>query len=282
MLREALILAGREAKKWFGRRAVFVISIITPLMWIALFGKSFNIGSLIGVDIEIPGLPPGVAEAIKAALQERVKSIFGTLDYFTYVTSGMLVVFTLFQSSFGAVGAVFDKRIGYMTRLLVAPISRASIYLAKLLGTLLRITLLSALLLAVAVPLGFQFKEGIGPLDILATWGIILLLAAGFTSLFLAIAFKADNQEVIFATANLLNLPLMFTSSALFPVRQMPEWLQSIAKVNPVTYAANLVRYHLIGAPLDTYTHDLLYLLGLSIILILAGFALSMKALEEL
>ena len=282
MLREALVLAWREAKKWIGRRAVFVISIITPLMWISLFGKSFNIGSLIGVNVEIPGLPPGVADAIRAALQERVKSVFGTLDYFTYVTSGMLVVFTLFQSSFGAVEAVFDKRIGYMTRLLVAPISRASIYLAKLLGTLLRITVLSALLLAVAIPLGFQFREGIGPLDILAAWGVMLLLASGFTSLFLAIAFMADNQEVIFATANLLNLPLMFTSSALFPVKQMPEWLQSIAKVNPITYAANLVRYHLVGTPIESYTHDLLYILVLSVALIVAGFTLSMKALEEL
>jgi len=282
VIRESLILAGREAKKWFGRRAVSILSVITPLMWIALFGKSFNLGGLIGVDVDIPGVPPAIAEAIRAALQSRIESIFGTLDYFTYVTSGMIVVFTLFQSSFGAVGTVFDKRLGYMTRLLVAPISRASIYAAKLLGTLLRITVLSILLIAVAIPMGFQFKEGISPLDLVAAWLIILLLASGFSSIFLAIAFKAENQEVIFATANLVNLPLMFTSSAIFPVKQMPTWLQEVARVNPITYAADLVRYHLIGYSLESYTGELAYLAALASLLLLAGFLLSMRGLEEM
>jgi ABC-2 type transport system permease protein len=41
---------------------------------------------------------------------------------------------------------------------------------------------------------------------------------------------------------NLLNLPLLFASNALFPTSIMPSWLQTVANVNPVSYATDASR----------------------------------------
>ena len=256
---------------------MLLISIATPLMWIALFGKSFNPFSI----AEQPGLPQQLAMIIQEAIQERIKSLFGTLDYFTYIASGMLVVFSLFQGSFGGVSLIFDKRLGYTTRLLVAPIWRPSIFIAKIIGSLFRITVLSALLLVVASIMGFKFREGITPLDFLAAWLVVMAFSTAITSMYLAIAAKANHQEVVFALANLVNLPMMFTSSAIFPVRQMPWWLQSVAEVNPLTYAVNLVRYHLIGAPIDDYMVHVAYLGAFTLLLTGISLYAATRSIEE-
>ncbi len=275
-----LVLLRREVLKWVNRRPVLVISLATPIFWIALFGKSFNLASLIDSTISSTALGPA-AEAAKQAILEAVKRLFGTDDYFTYVATGMLAVFALFQSMFGAVGVVFDKRIGYMTRLLVAPIPRASIFAAKVLGSLVRITVLAAVLLAVAAALGLKLKPGITPIDLLVSWLVLMLLSAGLSSLFTGLAFNIENQEVLFALANLINLPLMFSSSALFPREQMPEWLKVIAGVNPISHAADLIRYFLIGKPLDDPLASTIYLAVLSLVLTAAGYTLALRGMKE-
>jgi ABC-2 type transport system permease protein len=48
------------------------------------------------------------------------------------------------------------------------------------------------------------------------------------------------------AVVNLINLPMMFASNAFFPTGFMPNWLQTIAKFNPMTYTTDAVRQLLI------------------------------------
>ncbi len=271
-----LTILSREVRKWIGRRAVFVVSIITPLIWIAFFGKSMNIQGLIAGRIP-PNMPAQLAEVLKQAYEYALKQSFGTTDYFTFFSAGMLAVFSLFQSMFSGISVIFDKRLGYMDRLLVTPIPRTSIFLGKVGATLVRLSILELLLFATALALGMQLKSGIGLVDLAAAWAIIMVLALGLSSAYTTLSFYAENQEVVFAVGNLVNLPLMFTSSALFPVEQMPQWLQAIAKVNPVTYASDLVRYHLIGKPVENYTLHLAILLAISLTLFIAGIYLSVR-----
>lgn len=278
-MRATLILFSREVRKWFSRRPVLVISLMTPIFWIALFGKSLNLFNL--VQVGDAGVPAAAVQAVREAIQARIVEIFGTLDYFTYVASGIIVVFALFQSLFGGVGIVFDKRLGYMNRLLVAPIPRQSIFLAKIMGTLFRITVLSVILVTLAAFLGFQFKEGITPLDLLGAWLVLMTLSIGIASVFATIAFYTNNHEVVFSVANLVNLPLMFTSSALFPVEQMPGWLKAIARVNPLTYAADLERYFLVGKPVEDPALYAALLVALSAALFAGGLYASLRAMDR-
>ncbi|BAN91086.1 ABC transporter permease [Aeropyrum camini] len=273
------ILTRREIVKWVNRRSVLVVSIITPIFWIALFGKSFNLYNL--VQTSDPSLSPAVAEAVRTVMTKRLERVFGTPDYFTYVATGMLAVFSLFQSMFGAVGVVFDRRIGYLTRLLASPIPRFSIFASKVLGTLFRITVLSLVLLAIAYPLGLHLKPGITIVDFVMAWIVLMLMSLGLSSIFTGMAFNISHQEVLFALANLINLPLMFTSSALFPIDLMPNWLRTVAQVNPITHAADLVRYYLVGKPIDNPTVSTAYLTILTLLLLVAGYMLARNGVKE-
>ncbi|MEB3852156.1 MAG: ABC transporter permease [Desulfurococcales archaeon] len=282
MLDETLVLTWREVRKWLGRRGVLVSSLVTPLVWIALFGKSFNLQALLQPP---PGsLPPGSEQLVRAmqeALRRRILELFGTTDYFTFMASGMLVVFSVFQGMFSGVSVIFDKRLGYMERLLSTPTPRPAIFLSRVLATLFRVTVLDTLLLAAALAMGMHLREGVTPIDLLAAWAYVLLLAAALSAGYATLSFYAEHQEVLFAASNLINLPLMFSSNALFPLKQMPDWLQAIAKANPVTHAASLVRHHLIGAPIDNYTLSLAYLTALTAALLLAGLYLSIRWMEN-
>ncbi|MFZ8792504.1 MAG: ABC transporter permease [Acidilobaceae archaeon] len=279
MIDEVLVLFTREVRKWVGRRPVLVVSLITPLFWILLFGKSFNITAII--DVPALNLPAGIAQSIIEALRERVYQIFGTRDYFTYVASGMLVVFALFQGTFSGIGVVFDRRLGYMTRLMVSPIRRESIFIAKVLATVFRITVLSSLLLLAAYIAGFEFKEGITVLDLLLAWTVLISIAVALSSIFITLGFMTDSHELLFSIGNLVNLPLMFTSSALFPTSQMPEWLRAIAHVNPLTYGADLVRFFLVGKPMDNAFLTLGAVVALSLLTFLVCMVISVRALER-
>ncbi|MCE4619639.1 MAG: ABC transporter permease [Desulfurococcales archaeon] len=271
-----LVVLARDVKKWVGRRGVFIVSIITPLIWIAFFGKSMNIRGLIASSVP-QNLPPSLAKQIEEFYNEALKRAFGTSDYFTFFTAGMLAVFSVFQSMFSGVSVIFDKRLGYMDRLLVTPTPRPAIFLGKVGATLFRVSILEALLLATGVALGMKLKPGLSIIDLIAAWLVVMLLALGLSSFYTTLSFYAENQEVVFAVGNLVNLPLMFTSSAIFPVSKMPHWLQLIAKVNPVTYASDLVRYHLVGYTLDSYALELGVLLAVSLALFIAGLWLSVR-----
>ncbi len=270
-LTATLVVATRDLKKWVGRRPVLVVSLATPIIWIALFGKSFNPTALLGGSPP-PGVPQQIVEAVRRMFEQRLLQLFGTTDYFTYFASGMLVVFMVFQGMFSGISVIFDKRLGYLDRMLVAPIPRISIFAGKVLATLVRVTILGTILLAASLALGMRLKEGITPLDLLAAWAASLALAATIASAYTALSFYAENQEVVFAVGNLVNLPLMFTSNAIFPLEQMPDWLKTLAKANPVTYAADIVRYHLIGRPIDNYGFEaaVLALLALATIAVSA------------
>jgi ABC-2 type transport system permease protein len=63
---------------------------------------------------------------------------------------------------------------------------------------------------------------------------------------FIAITIRSTRIETPMAVVNLINLPLMFASNAFFPTKFMPDWLQTIAKVNPLTYTTDAVRQLLI------------------------------------
>ncbi|NWG09794.1 MAG: ABC transporter permease [Nitrososphaerales archaeon] len=88
------------------------------------------------------------------------------------------------------------------------------------------------------------------------------------------------------AVVNLLNLPLMFASSALFPISQMPVWLQSIARLNPISYTSDLVRSFILhnnsaGLDIPKIALDAGVLMGFATILLLIGIFLADRGLRQ-
>jgi len=83
-------LTEREIKKWYRRRIAIVFTFITPLMWLALFGKSFNLLSLFRAPDD---LPPEIVRTVQEIIDSIIIRAFGTTDYFTYVATGMFTVY---------------------------------------------------------------------------------------------------------------------------------------------------------------------------------------------
>lgn len=227
-------LTNRELKKWYKAPAVFIITIIQPVIWMGLLGKAMNLGALIPSNI--PGIDP----------QTVLKATLGTGDYFSFMAVGMITFTALFTTMFSGMSVVWDRRLGFLNKVLSTPVSRSVIVLSKVLSATLRSMFQAAIIITVAMLLGLRFGEGFSPLNILGVFAMIFLICMGLSSLFIAINIRSTRMETPMAVMNLINLPLMFASNALFPINYMPDWLQAVANINPLSYMTDAVRQLLI------------------------------------
>lgn len=246
LLGPALALYEREMKKWLRQRVQIVFIVIIPLVWMGLFGKSLNLSTLLNIP-EIPGAEQ-LRQQVQMLIEEYVvKRYFGGYDYFSFFVVGILNTFILFTTLWSGMSLVFDRRLGYLNRFLVAPIPRASIVVGKILSSLTRSLIQVTALFIIAVALGLSLKPGISILDIATLYGVIALLSLAFSSIFTSVAVRLTSHDLVVSIANLVAMPLMFTSNAIFPLEQMPQYLQIIARGNPITHANIISRHALLG-----------------------------------
>ncbi|HEX69129.1 MAG TPA: multidrug ABC transporter permease [Candidatus Bathyarchaeota archaeon] len=231
-------LTNRELKKWYKEPFIFFISIIQPIIWMGLFGKAMNINAII-----TNNLPPNIPQSIA---DEMMKQTFGTSDYFSYMAVGMLSFVTLFTTMFSGMSIVWDRRLGFLNKVLSTPVARSAIIFSKILSATIRSLVQVSIILVFAFLLGLQLSPNFTPINLLGVYAILFLLCMGLSSLFLMLGIRSTRWETQMAIVNLLNLPLMFASNALFPTNAMPDWLKPIANVNPITYTTDAVRQLLI------------------------------------
>ena len=76
-------------------------------------------------------------------------------------------------------------------------------------------------------------------------------------------------------------MPLLFTSSVLVPVRQMPPWLEHIARLNPLTHVADSLRAALLpGWAAPPLVHDV-FLLCFAICAFLLAYLILQRSPRE-
>jgi len=287
VIEETIALTRREVKKWMKNPFLLFMMFIQPVIWLGLFGKALNLTGLISVPPELLNqLPEQVKNQIPVLLNQMISETFGgTTDYFTYMSAGMLSVIVLFTAMFSGMSIVWDRRFGFLNKLLVAPIPRGSIILAKISSSVIRGMFQVLLIFSIAFAFGLQVGNAFGILDFFGVLAALFLLSLGLSTMFLAIAIRIKSHETVIAVANLLNLPLMFASNALFPISQMPEWLQTIANFNPISYAGDAVRAFILhsSAGFDTAKVwlDFQFLIGFALILSLAGILVARTALRK-
>ncbi|HLH86751.1 MAG TPA: ABC transporter permease, partial [Thermoplasmataceae archaeon] len=165
---------------------------------------------------------------------------------------GVLTVTGLFTAMFAGTQIIFDRRLGPMGRFLSSPIRRSSIVFSKIISAIFRI-LPQALILIVAallIPNGLKFVNGFNVLDGLVVVTAIILVSFIFASIFSAIAIRMTNMNSIFGIVNLVNLPLLFVSYAMFSPNMMATWLSNVAQYNPVSWSAEAIRMVIINGSL--------------------------------
>jgi ABC-2 type transport system permease protein len=285
-------LTNRELKKWYKAPMVFLITLIQPVIWLGLLGNALNLGSLVSADSFTPPIinpPLTVPQMTQLAtyfqdLQSQIlTNTFGTTSYISFMAVGMMAFTALFTTMFSGMSVVWDRRLGFLNKVLSTPVSRAVIILSKVFSAALRSMFQAGIILLIAVPLGFQVGLAFTPLSILGVFAFLFLICVGLSSLFIAINIRSSRIETPMAVMNLLNLPLTFASSAFFPIDRMPPWLQSVANANPLSYTINGMRQLLINSTIDysALAFQYAYVGAFAAILTTIGIILSWRYLNK-
>ncbi len=301
-------LTKRELKKWLKEPIILLMAILQPVLWMGLFGKAMNIGNMFSSgnfgNINIPNLTlpgsyatPAVVgyitipgSQLSAMFQgilanigpNAMQNIFGVKDYFSYMSVGMISFIVMFTTMFSGMSIVWDRRLGFLNKVLSTPVSRGAIIFSKVLNAALRAMFQATIILILAVIFGLQVSSTFNPLNILGVYAAIFLLCVGLSSVFLALALRSTRQETQMAIVNLINLPLMFASNTFFPISMMPDWIQVIAHANPISYLTDALR-QLIILPLDVslLMFDLTFLSIFAVVVSFIGIALSWRYLTK-
>jgi ABC-2 type transport system permease protein len=254
MYRETVSLLRREYLRWIRAPFWLISGLLTPILYLVLFGQAFDLSKLI---------PPGFGGTF------LTQALAGAPNYFSYFAIGMVAFAAVTASLFSGTGVIFDKQLGIQQRIVSTPSPRLAIFLAALLfrGVLTLIPAflvvgLALLLTHIPGVAGLTIPAGVTVLGVGEVVAAILILSITFTALFLAFGFAAQRVENYFAIVTLLQLPVLLTSNALYPVGTMPPWLQSVVAVNPISLAVNVMRANLFGAGGYPYA-PAVYLAGL-------------------
>jgi ABC-2 type transport system permease protein len=176
---------------------------------------------------------------------------------------GLLALTILFgTSSMEAIVIVFERRIGSLERLLLAPVRLPALLAGKLLGGMVFGLTVTAVVLVIALA-AFGASDVNWLLLILA----LLLSAAAFSAMgaFVSVAVK----EVFEAQtlANFIRFPMMFLGGVFIPVASLPLGLRIVARLLPLTYAVEATRTALAGGKAAAGGLDLAMLALFAIVL---------------
>ncbi len=210
----------REMKRYRKSRSGVLIRLIQPAIWIIVIGNTF------------------------AGTQPLIQSVGFDGEYIEFMAPGVIILTAIFTSIFGGVNTLWDRRYGFMNKALTAPISRSAIALGKMLAISLIAALQASLVLGIALAIGVNFTDFILIAPIMA---IVILFSLGFSGISVIVAATAKSQETFWGVINFLGMPLFMLSPALFPLELLPNWLATVAKFNPVTYAVLLIREMMTG-----------------------------------
>jgi ABC transporter DrrB family efflux protein len=216
-----------------------LFTLIQPIMFVLLFNYVF--GGSIG-----RSLPPGVS-------------------YAQFLIPGIMVQTIVFGTSATSVGLAEDLQKGIIDRFRSLPIARSAVLSGRILADTVRLTMVAIVLVVVGYLVGFRFEGGLG-------WGLAMIVVAvafGFAMSWIManIGMRVKDPETANTAGFVWLFPLTFLSSVFAPVYTMPEWLQVIARNNPVTLVANLLRALSIGAPTaGQVTPVLLWIVGITVV----------------
>jgi ABC-2 type transport system permease protein len=257
MLRELAALTRREYIKLARNPQAIFTSLLLPLLYLLLFGQGFNINpnSLVR-----PGF----------TYEDALQFLFrGAPSYYSYFAAGMVGFVAVTASLFLGANVIFDKLFGIFKRTRGTPAPSAAVFGSRLIAGATQPILLAFFVLGLAVAFahvpglsGLHISAAVSAIGVAEVVLAVVLLSLLFATLFLTIGILLEVPQTYFAAVNLINLPVLLTSDALYPWGSMPGWLKSISQYNPVSLAVNVLRETFFGGGSYPYGPGI-YLLGL-------------------
>jgi ABC-2 type transport system permease protein len=192
------------------------------------------------------------------------------MSYQEFIFPGIVGQTLLFTSMFMGISVIWDREFGFLKEILVAPISRVSVFVGKMLGGSTDAVIQGSFVFVFSFLVSIHVRID----TFLISLPIMLLITFGLVSIGLTIASLMESLESFGVIQTFVNLPLFFLSGALFPLSFFPPWLAWVSVVDPLTYGVDALRIMILkGAwiPIHSLSYDLLALIIFDLIMILVG-----------
>jgi len=234
------ILWLRQVKKYFRSRSRIIGSLAQPLLFLLAFG--FGLGNLF--------------------------SKAGEGNYIQFLAPGIIAMSVLFTSIFTGIEIIWDRQFGFLKETLVAPVSRFEIMLGRTLGGATVGAIQGVIVFLLTLIVGFRPGN-----ILLLPFGFLFIFLIGilFTSLGTAIASKLEDMQGFQLIMNFLIMPIFFLSGALFPLKGLPGVMETITKIDPLTYGVDGLRGSLIGISNFSLSFDFTVLMFVASFFLLIG-----------
>ncbi|MGC8993422.1 MAG: ABC transporter permease [Candidatus Aenigmatarchaeota archaeon] len=227
----------REIIRFWRDKSRIISSLVQPLLFLVVFGGGFSFVRL------------------------------GGLNYQTFLFPGIVVMSLVGVSIASGVSVIWDREFGFLKEILVAPVSRTSIFIGKALGGCTTALIQGLIILSLSFLIGIP----ISPLSFLVSIGLMAIISLGLVSIGLIIASLIETFESFGVIMNFIIFPLIFLSGAFFPLQEAPEWLKIISFVNPLTYGVEAIRFVIIGFSSISFSISLTVISVFSLTVILLG-----------
>jgi len=205
LARRDLMRLRKDTARWLGL-------VLQPLLLWALLGSG-----LAGV-FAVPGRPD--------------------IDYHRFFFPGLVIMIGLFTSIFATMAVIEDRDHGFLQQVLVAPGSRTSMVLGKVLGVLFIALVQLALVIPAASIAGYDLGAiAWGPLLLAFVLGVVMLTGFAFS-----LAWVSRTASGYHAIMGVLLIPLWLVSGAVFPL-PADGFLGILGYVDPMTYALDALRH---------------------------------------
>lgn len=232
----------RQMKKFVRSKSRIVVTIVQPLFFLFILGSGFS-------SITMPGLNENI-------------------EFIHFFAPGIVAMSILFSSMFAGISVLWDKQFGFLQEVLVAPVSRFSIIVGRTLGGATTALIQGFIILIIAIAIGTPISGVIGFILAIIFMILIAFSAVGFG---LILASKMQDFQSFPIIMNLIIMPLLFLSSAFFPVAEN-KTLLTIAYFNPMFYMVDGLRGSMIGLDNSVIQNPLINLVIVLIICILMLF----------
>ncbi len=187
-----------------------------------------------------------------------------------------LIAMTILFSTTAAEAVVinFELKLGSLERLLLAPISIASVLIGKVLGGFIFGLSMTIIVASVSI-LSLGLHANVLALILVAIPSLLVFSSMG--------AFFCVAVKEVFEAQTLLNLPrfvMIFLCGVVYPISAMPEWLQYLSRLMPLTYTVDGLARSFSPGPTSSIFPDLLVLAGYFLILIIPAIKMLNKKFE--
>lgn len=226
-------MAQAELHRARRERSVLVARAAQPLLWLLVFGSAVSRVPELGAE----GVP-----------------------YKAFLVPGVLAQSVLFIAIFSGMAIIWERDLGITQRILVAPASRSAVILGKAVSAGMRAAIQVAIVLGVVALIRIPLRWSV--VSVAGSLVAVVLGATLLSALSMVIASTVRSREQFMGLGQLVTLPLLFASNALYSVEIMPGWLQGVAKGNPLTYLVEMLRRLLVGVGPNRIAVDVAVLLA--------------------